>query len=152
MNCPVEYRILSLDDIGDTIRALIAGCPDVPYFAKLQPELLVEKWKDLMAGGIARQYGAFIDGKPVGIMLGMVVDDIASLSKQAYECVWQVIPEYRRTGAGPALMSMFESEARKQGCARVLFGAATDGHYDAMVRLYKKMGYRPVSMTMAKSL
>jgi GNAT superfamily N-acetyltransferase len=101
---------------------------------------------------LARQYAAYVGEEPVGIMLGMSSPDIASDTKQALECLWQVTPAYRNTGAGPQLMRMFEEDARAAGCARIIFGASTEYRYDLMVRLYKRLGYKPISLTMAKNL
>lgn len=148
----LAYRKLTVADLPTVVRAMIEQCPDVPYFTEKHPEILIERWLQLMALGMGYQYGAFDGEKPVGIMLGMVAPDMLSPTKQALECVWQVVPEYRKTGAGPKLMKMFEQDAKEAGCCRVVFGAATSYRYDVMVRLYKKLGYKPISLTMAKDI
>lgn len=149
----IEYKKLSTgEELSEAILALFEQCPDIPYFTEKHPGILIEKWQQLMKLGLGYQYAAYADGKPVGIMLGMISSDILSPTKQALECVWQVVPKYRKTGAGPELLKMFEDDAKKAGCARVIFGAATSYRYEAMVRLYKKLGYKPISLAMSKDL
>lgn len=143
---------LTADEVAEAIRAIVAACPDVPYFTEKHPEILVEKWRKLISLGLGYQYGAYVDGQPIGLMLGMIAPDMLSPTSQALECVWQVVPEYRKTGAGPELMKMFEEDAKKAGCIRIVFGAATSYKYEAMVRLYRRLGYKPISLTMAKDL
>lgn len=148
----IVYKRLNAEEIAEAIRAIVAACPDIPYFTEKHPEILVAKWQKLAEIGLGRQYGAYVNGQPVGLMLGMISPDMLSPTLQALECVWQVIPEFRKTGAGPALMKMFEEDAKKAGCVRVVFGAATSYKYDAMVRLYRRLGYKPISLAMAKDL
>ena len=150
---PVECKKLSDgEELAVAIRSLIEQCPDIPYFTEKHPDILIASWRKLMAIGIGCQYAAYADGKPVGIMLGMISPDILSPTKQALECVWQVVPEYRKSGAGPALMKMFEDDAKQAGCARIIFGASTSYKYEPMVRLYRKLGYKPISLAMSKDL
>lgn len=149
---PIEYRRLNSGDLAEAVTAIIEQCPDIPYFTDKHPDILTKCWLNLMEVGLGRQYAAYVDGKPVGLMLGMVAPDMLSPTKQALECVWQVVPEYRKTGAGPELMKMFEEDAKAAGCARVVFGAATNYRYEVMVRLYRKFGYKPISLAMAKDL
>lgn len=146
------YKRLNQEELAEAVRALIEQCPDIPYFTEKHPDILISQWRQLMVLGMGRQYAAYADGKPVGLMLGMISPDMLSPTKQALECVWQVVPEFRKTGAGPALMKMFEEDAKQAGCIRIVFGAATSYRYEAMIRLYKKLGYKPISLAMAKDL
>lgn len=131
---------------------VVKNTPDLPYYAKKDPELLIEKWTQFMKLGFAKSYGAYEDKNPVGLMLGIIMPDLFSKTSQALECAWQVIPEYRRSGVGIRLLKMFECDAKKAGCARVVFGASTEWEHESMVRLYRRLGYDPISTTVAKNL
>lgn len=141
-----------MDEVAQAVPVILEGCPDVQYFAKKRPEVLIKSWTDFVKAGFARQYAAYENGQPVGLMLGIIMPDLLAGEKQALECVWQVLPEYRKTGAGPVLMKMFESDAKKEKCVRMVFGAALYWNLEAMKRLYRKLGYTPISLTMEKRL
>lgn len=148
----IECRKLTPNEIASAVREVLNDCPEIPYFAKKDPDIFIPKWLDFTRAGIARSFGAFCGDKPIGLMLGIVMDDILSPTRQAQECVWQVNPAYRHTGVGPQLMKLFEQSAKQAGCCRVVFGASTEWNYPSMLRLYKKLGYNPISMGVAKTL
>jgi GNAT superfamily N-acetyltransferase len=148
----IECRELTPAEMASAVREVIRDCPEIPYFAKKDPEIFIPRWMEFMRVGIARSYGAFCGTKPIGLMLGIVMDDLLSPTRQAQEVVWQVNPAYRSTGVGPKLMNLFEASAREAGCYRVVFGASTEWEYEKMLRLYRKLGYTPISMGVAKNL
>lgn len=148
----VEYRELNKTEMAEAVETVIRECPEIPYFAEKRSDIFIPKWGDFMQAGIAKTFGAYCDGKPVGLMLGIIMPDLLSDTKQAMECVWQVIPAYRHTGAGPVLMKMFEDAAREAGCCRTVFGASTEFEIEKMRRLYRRLGYKEISIGMAKTL
>lgn len=64
---------------------------------------------------------ADLDGKPVGMIAGeLYTHPYAEGIRTLYEHFWWVPPEYRRTGAGSALLSAFLAEAKKnEAVARI---------------------------------
>jgi GNAT superfamily N-acetyltransferase len=145
-------KSLTESEAVEAIFALIKACPEIPYFTEKKPEVLSENWIKFMRAGIARSFAAYVDGKPVGLMLGLIMPDILGGVPQALECAWQVIPEYRSLGAGVELMKMFEESAREAKCVRVIFGASVEFEFEKMKRLYRRLGYKPVSLTIGKTL
>lgn len=138
------------NEVAEAIPIVIRECPDVPYFTEKKPDVFIEKWIPMMQAGLARSFGAYCDGQPVGLMLGVVVPDLLGGVPQALECIWQVVPKYRSTGAGIKLMKMFEDSAREAHCARVIFGASVEREFEKMKRLYRRLGYSPVSLAFTK--
>lgn len=152
MTDAIVCKTISESEIPEVIREVVKNTPDLPYFAEKDPELLIEKWTEYMKLGFARSFGAYKNDRPVGLMLGIIMPDLFSKTSQALECAWQVIPEYRRTGVGVKLLKMFEQAAKDAGCARVVFGASTEWEHESMVRLYRRLGYEPISTAVAKNL
>ena len=149
----IEVKAVSEAELPELIRVVLEKMPDIPYYAKKDPEILIPKWTQLMRMGIARSYGAYEDGTPIGMLLGMVTADLVAATTQAFEIAWQVRPEYRRRGAGIQLLKLFEQDAVEAGCARIVFGASMEGYgHEAMIRLYRRLGYEPFSTVFAKKL
>lgn len=151
-NESIECREVLPSELPEAIRTIIRDCPEIPYFAEKKPDVFIPKYLALVGTGIARSYGAFLGARCVGLMLGIFADDLLSDKRQSTELVWQVHPDFRKTGIGPKLLKMFEEASREVGCHRVVFGASTEWNYPSMLRLYKKLGYSPISMGVAKTL
>lgn len=148
----METRALTEDEMSTGIRTLTDEWPRLPYFAKKDPKHFSEAWKKLMRAGVARSYGSWVEGKIVGILLGLIVDDMLSGVPQATHCVWQVMPEYRKRGIGTTLLKRFEEDAKEAGCKRIIFGADTNVDYCRMRRFYRHQGYKPANMAVQKLL
>lgn len=148
----VEYKELNPKEMAVAVETVIRECPEIPYFAEKRSDIFIPKWEKFMQAGLARTFGAYCDGKPIGLMLGIIMPDLLSDTKQAMECVWQVIPAYRKSGAGKTLMRMFEDSAKEAGCCRTVFGASTEFEIEKMRRLYRRLGYKEISIGMAKDL
>lgn len=148
----MECKAMTEVQAAEAIRVVIRECPEIPYFTEKKPEVLVANWTNFMRAGIARSFGAYHEEQPVGLMLGIIMPDLLGGVPQALECAWQVIPKYRSTGAGIKLMKMFEDSAREAKCVRVIFGASVEFEFEKMKRLYRRLGYAPVSLTIGKML
>jgi len=148
----MECKAMTEQETTEAIRTVIRECPEIPYFTEKKPEVLIANWMPFMRAGIARSFGAYHENHPVGIMLGIIMPDLLGGVPQALECAWQVIPKYRSTGAGIQLMKLFEDSAREAKCVRVVFGASVEFEFEKMKRLYRRLGYKPVSLTIGKML
>ncbi len=65
-------------------------------------------------------------------------------------CKIFVHPEYRRQGIGTSLMVNACDYIRNQSCDQAYLGV--DAENDAAIALYKKVGFRPTRINMAKNL
>ena len=60
-------------------------------------------------------------GTALGFICGMIVNPFWAGAPVAYEHLWYVAPEHRRSGMGARLVSEFETWARNGGCTAIVF-------------------------------
>ena len=96
-----------------------------------------------MEAGRARIFFACVDGEPVGMVLGRVVDNYrTALFGTLFGQINNVYvrPPWRRRGIGRALMERALGWLREQGCVVARLHASEEGR-----ALYEGMGFIPTS-------
>ncbi len=117
---------------------------DIPYC-----EDSAVRWAALM-----RQLGVLLiavsDDTPVGMAGGMfapcIFNDAFTVGS---ELIWWIEPEYRRSGAGSALLAALEQAAYARGAARWSM-IAIEATADRVGPLYLNAGYVPTERTFTK--
>ena len=93
-----------------------------------------------------------IDGKPAGCMVGMLIPSYMNLSHwAAYNMVWFVLKEYRKTKSSLRLLKAYEGWAESMGCRDIHLGVGTEGRND-MKKCFKRYGYKSYQTTYIKRL
>ena len=77
------------------------------------------------------------EGKPVGLLGGMINNFIFGDIKMAVEIAWWVEPEFRKSGLGKELIDAFELWANKNGCAFITLSFLED----KPAKIYEDIGY-----------
>lgn len=77
--------------------------------------------------------------RPVGFFLGLMGHFPFSPKKVATHCLWYVLPEYRASRAGAALMKAFERWSVEHGACRIRSGVETG--YERLETLFERWGY-----------
>ena len=116
---------------------------DVPFLAAAEKACFSDAWSEnAIASHFSTSYTcAFLllyDDTPAGYLLGTCFPPESELYRVA------VLPEYRRSGGGAALLSAFLAYARRAG-AETSYLEVRAGNLPA-VALYRRFGYREVGV------
>ena len=92
------------------------------------------------------------DGALVGVAVGNIRDTLPTFQTRTNGFVWDlcVLPTHRRRGIGRRLMEEMFDEMKRRGCDDVILHVALRNR--AGIRLYEKLGMRPVMYRMYKRL
>ena len=86
------------------------------------------------------------DGKPVGLISGLVIPALFSEQKVGVEHAWFVHPDHRTSRIGFKLLSAFEEWCRLVGCEMIQMSSLRSSN--AIVdRIYEGRGYELVEKT-----
>jgi len=91
-----------------------------------------------------------VEGKPVGLIAGMWVNNLTNGKLALQEVIWYVYKEYR--GQSKILLTMFEGMAKAMGASHVIVGLLANSFADKVGRLYERMGYEKFEVQYMKSL
>lgn len=116
-------------------------------------EAAKKSFDELFPGGKVGGKDQFIfkianESGPVGVLHFGVRRD--RIKPDVYVWSIEIEPEHRGRGYGRAAMTAVEQKARELGVSNVSLNVF--GHNDPAISLYKGLGYRPVAMTMRKSV
>lgn len=91
------------------------------------------------------------DGKPVGLISGLVIPALFSEQKVGVEHAWFVHPDHRTSRIGFKLLSAFEEWCRLVGCDMIQMSSLRSSN--AIVdRIYEGRGYELVEKTFMKEI
>ena len=119
----------------------------------IDPELVSSNWEVFLDSGGGKAFGAEVDGAPAGFLLSLYSMDLLCGKRKAFEYLWMVSPAHRSSGAAIALFKEFEKDAAESGYYSVVCGCHSFAkRCGAMRRLYRKLGYSPISEAFSKTL
>jgi hypothetical protein len=97
-------------------------------------------WRGMMKVGFARAWAIEVDGKTIGLLGALFVEDLFTGLPTAMAMFWFVLTPFRGVGAGHALWKCFEAEARRLGC-RTIWGGSTKWSFpEVMKERHRKNG------------
>jgi GNAT superfamily N-acetyltransferase len=82
------------------------------------------------------------DGKPAGMLGGIVTDHLLSGVRYAGDLAVYVAPEYRGTSILPRMLREFERWAVENDATEITLGVTTEIHPERTAALYERNGYR----------
>jgi len=91
-----------------------------------------------------------IDGKPVGVIAGMMVNNLTNGKPAVQECVWYVEKAHR--AHGKLLMNEFEGLAKDLGAESVVMGLMCNSMSERLDKFYTRLGYRKFEVQYIKEL
>jgi GNAT superfamily N-acetyltransferase len=91
-----------------------------------------------------------VDGKVVGLIAGMMVNNLTNGKPAMQECVWYVDPEHR--SHGKMLMEEFEKMAKDRGALTMVMGLMCNSMQERLDKFYKRLGYKPFEVQYMKEL
>jgi len=118
-------------------------------FAQINPDCLVENWSRMIDAGSGVAYGAEVDGKPIGFLLGFHSIDLMTGVRTGFEYLWVTDPN-RPKGSGKDLLREFEDGARDDGCEQVVIGCNQIFRPEMLGKWYEWLGYQPCSQSFQK--
>jgi len=128
--------ILSLIDLGRAMHEESPRFKDMDY----------DEEKLLNLGvNLAEQGGIFLaekNGKPVGMVLGMVTEHFFGHDLMATDLAVYVHPDHRGGTLVVRLIKKFEAWAFSMGAKIVSMGVSTEVDAERTSQLYKRLGYR----------
>lgn len=93
------------------------------------------------------------DGEIVGIAGAMIYPLYFSPQHSiAQELWWWLTPKARGSGAGKAMFDRIETWAKDKGADAVFALSLANQKPEAMAKIYKRLGYRPLEQTYIKGL
>lgn len=104
---------------------------------------MIEICKDL-------SYFLLADGKPVGVIAGMMVQNLTNGKPALQEVIWYVDLDYR--SHGKLLLDAFEDLARERGAGSIVMALMCNSMSDRLDKFYKRLGYRPFEVQYIKEL
>jgi GNAT superfamily N-acetyltransferase len=116
----------------------------------LKPAVFINNWTKLIGMGIGKIFGLFNDGKFVGCLGCLVVNDLNDGEMIASETFWFVDPENR--GSGIKLLIHFMKWAKEIGCSRVSMVHLMNKQAEKLSEIYVKMGFTQTEVHYIRSL
>jgi GNAT superfamily N-acetyltransferase len=116
----------------------------------LKPAVFITNWTKLMSIGMGKIFGLFNDGKFVGCLGCLVVNDLNDGEMVASETFWFVDPEFR--GQGVKLLIHFMRWAKEIGCSRISMVHLINEHAEKLNDIYVKMGFTQTEVHYIKEL
>ena len=144
----MEIRPLVKEDYPGAV-GLIAEFAE-EAFSEYGTYLELEKLQQTFDSGFETSFGAFIDGKMVGVFGGRIVDDLCSGAPVYHEMIWFVNKDHRTQG-----MKLFRHAMRwckEQGITRMLMIALHNSKTDVLFKLYERLGFKPMETHFIKEI
>ena len=121
-----------LEVTGDRLDQMIQVCKEISFFLMApDPEKL-------------NQY------KPVGLIAGMVVNNLTNGKAALQEVIWYVYKEHRKQGR--MLLEYFEEAAKNIGCSQIVMALMCNSGAEKLGKFYERMGYKPFEVQYMKEI
>jgi len=91
-----------------------------------------------------------VDGKVVGLIAGMEVQNLTNGKTGLQEIIWYVDKPYRSKGL--LLLRYFEEAAKVIGAAHIVMALMCNSKADKLARLYEREGYKPFEVQYMKEI
>jgi len=138
----MNLKLATLDDLPDVVRLAEAFAHESPYASETITGEIEQFAKDLLRDptkGIVVLYVK--DGKPVGLIGGIITKMLMSQSLIATELMWYVEPEHRGSRKSLALKEAFEFWGRKMGAKFIAMSSLLQSN-PSIERYYDRTGYK----------
>lgn len=91
-----------------------------------------------------------VDGKAVGLIAGMYVNNLTNGKPGLQEVIWYVDKAHRSKGR--LLLQYFEEAGRAKGVSHIVMGLMCNSMADRLGKLYERMGYKPFEIQYMKEI
>jgi GNAT superfamily N-acetyltransferase len=91
-----------------------------------------------------------VDGKAVGVIAGMLIENLTNGKPSIQEVIWYVDKEHR--SHGKKLMAALEDQARDMKVSSVVMGLMCNSMQDRLDKFYRRLGYRPFEIQYIKEI
>ena len=91
-----------------------------------------------------------IEGKVVGLIAGMQVENLTNGKTGLQEVIWFVDKKYRSNGL--ILLKYFEEAAKTIGAAHVVMALMCNSKADKLAKFYERSGYKPFEVQYMKEI
>ena len=88
----------------------------------------------------------------VGVFLGGIADEWFSGQKVAFDYALYVLPEYRSSTVGKALVQAFVDWAKGNAVDRIIVGTTTGVQIDKTVNMYQSMGFKNLGQLLGRGV
>ncbi len=95
-------------------------------------------------------YFLIVDGVPVGVIAGFLVNNLTNRKPAVQEVIWYVKKAHR--SHGKMLMHAFEKLAKDRGAEAVVMGLMCNSMQERLDKFYKRLGYKPFEVQYIKEL
>jgi GNAT superfamily N-acetyltransferase len=102
---------------------------------------MVNEWKKFLNAGIGTTWLPPRDGKPIGVMGALFVEDFYTGRRMAFEHFWFVLEKERRGNAGLKLFREFEREYKRQKCHTAWAGFNYINSPKGLDKFYERKGF-----------
>lgn len=142
-------RLATVDDIPELFRLCVQCHEEYGH----NPPMSEAKSKDLLYDYIASDHTERVvfvsQSKDItGLLMGVITPAFYSFHRQAYELVWWVRPEFRRSRDAIRLFLAYELWAEKMGAFSINTSSVND--WNSLDRLYLSRGYRKTEQSYRK--
>ena len=106
-----------------------------------------------LGANLVNQGGIFLaekDGKPLGMILGMVTEHFFGHDLMACDLAVYVHPDHRGGTLAVRLIKKYEAWAFSMGAKVITMGVSTEVEADRTGQLYKRLGYRMTGVLAVK--
>lgn len=112
----------------------------------------LHNWTLFLEKNIGAMWAFLKDGKPVGLLGGILAPDMNDGELLAVETFWYVMPEHRNSMESIKLLMVFELWARDVGAKRIMMAHLLSSMPEKLASYYEKRGYRPLEINYVKEL
>ena len=110
----------------------------------------LDKLRTVFESGFLTSFGAFVDGKMVGLLGGRIVEDLCSKLPVYQEMIWFVTKEHRSHGR--ELLAHAMAWCRDQKITRMTMVCMHNSRMDTLFKLYERLGFKPVETHFVKEI
>ena len=107
------------------------------------------KWTELLKTNLV-SFFLLVDGKVVGLIAGMKVNNLTNGKIGLQELIWYVDKPYRSRGM--KLLKYFEEAAKVMGAAHIVMALMCNSKAEKLGRLYERQGYKPFEIQYMKEV
>ena len=143
-------RTIGIDELGAVEEAAREFYAASRFLGSFRLERFCAIWELLLTSGAGVIFAEDCDGEIVGVIGGIVHQEIYGEEVIAEEFFWFVREAFR--GAGVRLYRRFEDWARERGASEIQMVHLFDSMPDRVAKFYLRSGFEPVEMRYRKAL
>lgn len=149
----MQIEIITESNVADALKLGHALCEESRYSAfSFNLDKLMVFADAAMALDDYAGWLAYVDGKPVGIMVGFYTEFIFGKDRIAQDIMLYVLSGHRGSRLAFKLVQAYEQWAIDQGCRVAQLGATTGIETERTVAFLERLGYSRVGIITQKEL